>query len=69
MTTTPVLTVIPGGKYRAANSRVLTTGVNVVDNRYIPTGAIITTQAAANRLPYTSTRIYLKAQLSGSTYL
>ena len=53
--------VIPGGKSYTAKPQVLMTGVNVANNRYVPAGAIITTQAAADRLPFTSTRIHSKA--------
>lgn len=53
--------VIQGGKNYAAKPQVLMTGVNVADNRYVPAGSIVTTQAAANRLPFTSTRIHSKA--------
>jgi bifunctional N-acetylglucosamine-1-phosphate-uridyltransferase/glucosamine-1-phosphate-acetyltransferase GlmU-like protein len=53
--------VITGGKNYAAKPQVLMTGVDVADNCYVPAGSIITTQAAADRLPFTSTRIYSQA--------
>ena len=58
---TPQLTVIPGSKRSTPQPKVLTTGVNIANNRYIPAGAIITTQTAANRLPFTRKQLHLTA--------
>lgn len=53
--------VIPGGKSHVSQPQVLRTGVNVSNNRYVPLGSIITTQATADRLPFISKSSYLKA--------
>lgn len=58
---TPQLTVIRGGKSSTPQRQVLTTGVNIANNCYVPAGAIITTQAAANRLPLTHKLLHLVA--------
>ncbi len=52
------LTVISGGK-RSTQPQVLTTGVHIPNNRYVPLGAVITTQTAANRLPFTRQQLHL----------
>jgi hypothetical protein len=57
---TPQLTVIPGGK-KSTQPQVLTTGVHIANNRYVPVGAVITNQTAANRLPFTRKQLHLTA--------
>lgn len=54
--------VIQGGKNYASKPQVLISGVSVANNRYIPAGSLITTQSAANRLPFTSTKLHSIAQ-------
>jgi hypothetical protein len=60
--------VIQGGKNYASKPQVLMTGVSVADNRYVPAGALVTTQADANRLPFTSTRLHSKASKTQQQY-
>jgi carbonic anhydrase len=40
------------GKNCVIEPKALVMGVNVADGRYVPAGALITTQAAANQLPF-----------------
>lgn len=54
------LTVIPGGK-KSTKPQVLTTGLTIANNRYVPAGAVITTQTAANRLLFTRKQLHLVA--------
>lgn len=54
------LKVIPGGKSYTVKPQVLIKGVNIANNRYVPAVAIITTQSAANVLPFTSKKLLLK---------
>jgi hypothetical protein len=55
---TPRLTVINGGKHRTSKTHISKHYLNVSDYRRIPVGAIITTQTAANLLPFNSRAIY-----------
>jgi hypothetical protein len=47
----PKLTVINGGKANSSFPRIRNCSVMVSDNRRVPTGAVITSQHAANCLP------------------
>ncbi len=58
---TPQLTVIRGGKSSTPQPQVLTTGVNITNNCYVPAGAVITTQIAANRLRLNAKPLHLVA--------
>jgi hypothetical protein len=55
--TIPKLTVINGGKRHTSQPRITSYNLNVSDNRRIPAGAIVNTQAIANCLPFTSSKI------------
>jgi uncharacterized protein YgiM (DUF1202 family) len=51
----PKLRLITTHNESPVNFATLVMGVNVADGRYIPAGALITTQSAADRLPLAST--------------
>ena len=58
-----IKTVIPGGKRSTVQPQVLTTGVHMANNRYVSAGALVTTQTAANRLPFTRKQLHLTASI------
>ena len=51
----PKLRLITIHKESPVNFATLAMGVNVADSRYVPAGALITTQSAADSLPLAST--------------
>ncbi|RUT07120.1 hypothetical protein DSM106972_023810 [Dulcicalothrix desertica PCC 7102] len=55
--TIPKLRVINGGKRHTCQPHIISQNLNVSDNRRIPAGAIVNTQAAANCLPFTRSKI------------
>ncbi|MBW4671201.1 MAG: hypothetical protein KME60_28205 [Cyanomargarita calcarea GSE-NOS-MK-12-04C] len=56
--TIPKLKLIQGGKKDAPKSQRLKRWVNVSNSRYIPPGALITNQIAADNLPFNHSRYH-----------
>ncbi len=48
------------GKNCIIEPKALIMGVEIGDDRYVPAGALITTQAAANQLPFVNHNYYFK---------